>query len=343
MCDFQSERTSFAMPRGLSLSDYEQGLISAMNAAGRSQKEIAVAIRRSKTVVQTYLRDPGRYNTTRRSGRRSSLPATTVRRIVRAAKTGKYSSSQLVRALDLTVSARSVCRLLAREDTLCYVKRKSSPVLTKAHKIARLEWARASVVLGAQWESVVFSDEKKFNLDGPDGLQYYWHDLRKEEQVYSKRQAGGGSVVVWGAFSAKGKLRLAVLSGRQNSEDYVSTLCKYLLPFTALYHPGGFTFQQDNASIHRSSFTTQWLDERGVSIMKWPALSPDLNPIENIWGMLARRVYEGGKQFMTKTDLQNAIFQAWDEISLEYTDGLIKSMNNRCTAVLECKGSKISY
>uniref|UniRef100_K3XCW5 Tc3 transposase DNA binding domain-containing protein n=1 Tax=Globisporangium ultimum (strain ATCC 200006 / CBS 805.95 / DAOM BR144) TaxID=431595 RepID=K3XCW5_GLOUD len=110
------------MPRGLSLSDYEQGLISAMNAAGRSQKEIAVAIRRSKTVVQTYLRDPGRYNITRRSRRRSSLPAATVRRIVRSAKTGKYSLSQLVRALDLTVSARSVRRLLSRKDTLCYVK-----------------------------------------------------------------------------------------------------------------------------------------------------------------------------------------------------------------------------
>uniref|UniRef100_K3X148 Tc3 transposase DNA binding domain-containing protein n=1 Tax=Globisporangium ultimum (strain ATCC 200006 / CBS 805.95 / DAOM BR144) TaxID=431595 RepID=K3X148_GLOUD len=114
------------MLRGSSLSDYEQGLISAMNAAGRSQREIAVAIRRSKTVVQTYLRDPGRYNTTQRSGRRSSLPAATVRCIVRAAKTKKYSSSQLVQALDLTVSARSVRRLLAREDTLCYVKRKSS-------------------------------------------------------------------------------------------------------------------------------------------------------------------------------------------------------------------------
>jgi len=214
MCDFQSERTSFAMPRGWSLSDYEHGLISVLNAASWSQREIAVAIRRSKTVVKTYLRNPGRYNITRRSGRRSSLSATTVRRIVRAAKTGKYSSSQLIRALELTVSARSVRRLLAREDTLCYVKRKSSLVLTKAHKIARLEWARASVVLGAQWESVVFSDEKKFNLDGPDGLQYYWHDLRKEEQVYSKRQAGGGSVMVWGAFSAKGKSRLAVLSGR---------------------------------------------------------------------------------------------------------------------------------
>src|SRR5690348_2276016 len=113
------------MPRGTSLSDYEQGQISAMNVAGRSQREIAVAIRRSKTVVQAYLRDPGRYNTTQRSGRRSSLPVTTVRRIVRAAQTGQYSSSQLVRALDLTVSARSVRRLLAREDTLRYVDRKS--------------------------------------------------------------------------------------------------------------------------------------------------------------------------------------------------------------------------
>jgi len=43
---------------------------------------------------------------------------------------------------------------------------------------------------------VIFSDEKKFNLDGPDGCDSYWHDLRKEHLVKPRRNFGGGSVMV---------------------------------------------------------------------------------------------------------------------------------------------------
>ena len=64
----------------------------------------------------------------------------------------------------------------------------------------------------------MFYGEKKFNLDGPDGSPYYWHNLRKEKQLFSKRLFGGGSVMVWGAFSVSD---LVVMEGKQNYARYV--------------------------------------------------------------------------------------------------------------------------
>ena len=56
-----------------------------------------------------------------------------------------------------------------------------------------------------EWRKVVWSDEKKFNLDGPDGFSYYWHDLRKEEEIFSSRAQGGGSIMIWASFGWGGK------------------------------------------------------------------------------------------------------------------------------------------
>ncbi|GBO36854.1 hypothetical protein AVEN_164640-1 [Araneus ventricosus] len=72
--------------------------------------------------------------------------------------------------------------------------------------------------------AVLFSDEEKYNLDGPDGNIKYWHDLRKEPRSFFSRQSGGGFVMVWAAFNFNGQVGLAFLDGRQNSPKYIETL-----------------------------------------------------------------------------------------------------------------------
>ena len=88
---------------------------------------------------------------------------------------------------------------------------------------------------------VFFSDEKKFYLDGPDGSQCYWLDLRKKQKLYLKSLFRGGSVMVWGASFASGKADLVVMVGKQNSARYVNVLGKkrltiYESSIHQLYH-----------------------------------------------------------------------------------------------------------
>ncbi|POM78704.1 Hypothetical protein PHPALM_3739 [Phytophthora palmivora] len=93
-------------------------------------------------------------------------------------------------------------------------------------------------------------------------MQYYWHDLRREPEIYSTRQSGGGSVMVWAAFCAS--------DGNQNSERYIYTISEYLLPFIDCVYGRECVFQQDNASIHTSGATKEFLKEEKVDVMDWP-------------------------------------------------------------------------
>ncbi|KAJ0399837.1 hypothetical protein P43SY_008143 [Pythium insidiosum] len=215
--------------------------------------------------------------------------------------------------------------------------------LSPSHKAARLAWASEKLACQQDWTHVIFSDEKKFNLDGPDGFRYYWRDLRRPAQQAVRRQMGGGSVMVWGAMAWEGKSQLAILDGRQSSEHYIYTLSEYLLPFAHLKYGVDFIFQQDNAPIHTSSETRLFFSDMGLSVMDWPARSPDLNPIENLWSHLARRVYADGRQYDSIAELKDAILRAWETITLEDIRPLVQSMPRRCLDAVKARGNKTSY
>ena len=104
-----------------------------------------------------------------------------------------------------------------------------------------------------EWISVIFSDEKKFNLDGPDGWASYWHDLRCQPRTFFSCQQGGGSVMVCAGFVFNGTTDVAFLSGRQKSVDYQQTLKDFLLPVSKTIAGDNWLFQQDGASIHTSN------------------------------------------------------------------------------------------
>ncbi|CAD6189622.1 unnamed protein product [Caenorhabditis auriculariae] len=142
------------------------------------------------------------------------------------------------------------------------------------------------------WPRIGIRDEKKFNLDGPDGYAHYWRDLRKDPST-SKRNFGGGSLMVWAAFCG-------------NRDDYQQLLAQHLLPYLRRRRRANMIYQQDNASVHASNSTLAWFAAKNVVLLDWPACSPDLNPVENLWSVLVRRVYANAKQYTTVNDLKKS-------------------------------------
>ena len=101
-----------------------------------------------------------------------------------------------------------------------------------------------------------------------------------------------------------------------NAKAYCELLDQFLLPWLKnqpLLRRRKLIFQHDNAPTHKVKLTTNLLNScrfGKYKIMEWPANSPDLNPIENLWAVIKRRVYQNGRQIISTACLWKAMQDA---------------------------------
>ena len=327
------------MGRSSQLSDYEKGLIDGLRQQNMTVRQIAEHINRSKSVVWNYVSNRDSYGKKKSTGRPTVINPRVRRQLFKDISNTGDSINKVKDRNNIEASKTSIWRALKSEENLTYNKRQRAPELKPHHIANRLQWAINKVTWVESWFKVFFSDEKKWNLDGPDGCQYYWHDLRKEESFFKSRQFGGGSVMTWAAFSATERTEIIFLEGRQDSEKYINMFEEHMEPMLR----ADSVFQQDNAPIHVSHYSKNYFSQHSINLLEWPALSPDLNPIENLWGILVRKVYSGGKQYPNKELLKEAIRKAWAEVPNETLSKLSKSMHKRCIQIIQSNGSKICF
>jgi transposase len=130
------------------------------------------------------------------------------------------------------------------------------------------------------------------------------------------------------------------------SQDYVQILRTSLLPYTTEVVPLGedIVFMQDNCPIHNAQNTRRFFEEhRHITVLPLPPNSPDLNPIENIWGLMVKEWQNANER--SQEALEGHVREVW--ASLERRPGLfqnlIGSMRQRLQSVIDCDGGETKY
>ncbi len=89
-----------------------------------------------------------------------------------------------------------------------------------------------------------------------------------------------------------------------------------------LYGDADFIFQQDLAPAHTAKGTKSWFNDHGITVLDWPANSPDLNPIENLWGIVKRKMRDTRPN--NADDLKATVKETWASIPPQQCHKLIK-------------------
>jgi len=247
------------------------------------------------------------------------------------------------------MSVSSVRRIIHEKGySKCVAKEK--PYLEERTKKARIEFARQHKDWSvADWNKVVWTDEAHFVVGEKYGNVAVWRkkDERDEEDCLApKFKAKGTCFMVWGAFAGRNKSQLVVRKLGKDAKWTAKTMIGDVYPNTLLPFLDTITnpiLMEDNAPIHAARMSQQWRDEHSIKKMDWPANSPDLNPMENVWHIMKYRIGRSRCRLSHAKDFPLALQQLWDGVSSDRLMSLVAGMPKRIMKLLTRRGGSLKY
>ena len=335
------------MGLGKALTDKEKEVIIKESAKGTSFDVIAEITGRHVDTVKRFLKDPSPRKKRSDAGCSKTVTDRDMRKIVRQLRRNPGQTSKSI----FTSAGLPEVPKTTRNDIIRSIASFKAPLklppLTPRHKILRMEWAKKYMKM--DMSHVLFTDETRGTLDGPDGWAKGWVLFGSECHQRLRRQQQGGGVMIWAGIMGDrlvGPVR--VPDGvKVTSASYCNILKNTLEPWLddlPLLLRRNLIFMHDNAPSHSARATKEFLASLGIhgeKLMDWPPCSPDLNPIENFWAIIKRNVYADGQQFTSKLVLWEAIDAAARKVPPSVIKKLTDSMSSRVFEVIKLHGGPV--
>ena len=164
---------------------------------------------------------------------------------------------------------------------------------------------------------ILMSDESPFMLEGVEGGGRV--RKRRNERLAdpciseTDRYGGGASLMLWGGISGLYRTDLVVIQGNLNGVRYRDEILQQQVDPFMQNHPEVEMFH-DNTRPHTARVCTSFLADAGVVVMDWPAKSPDINPVENVWALLSDKVKKRDNPPRNLEELTVALQEEWQAI-----------------------------
>jgi transposase len=327
--------------------------ILSLASHGHSTRTIASRLGLSQSTVSRTLRTLHPNQPCSSGGRPPKLSSRDQHAILSQIATGRAANAtQVTKHINTIiphpVSSETVRRVLRKHSFKAVVKKKK-PFLSARHRQQRLAFALKHREWTVEdWKRVIWSDETKINRFGSDGRQWVWKQKGEgliEREVQGTVKFGGGNIMVWGCMGWNGVGQLAEIEGKMDADQFVSILEDHLLP--SLEESGipeeQVIFQQDNDPKHKSKKAKNWMENNNITLLDWPAQSPDLNPIEHLWDHAKNRLKEYPTPPKGVWQIWERVEEVWNNIPPEVCQNLIESMPKRLEAVIKAKGGNTKY
>ena len=168
------------------------------------------------------------------------------------------------------------------------------PCLTKGQAEKRLVFAESYVKKDMRfWSHVLFSDEIQVLTNPTERRERVRRPRYKryDNKFIKKTQRfNNNSLMFWGALHYKRTGSLIPIEGTVNAEAYLKILKEGIPQTIRKLNLRFLVFQDDNAPCHRTKIVKSYKEQQGINCLPWPANSPDLNPIEDIWAVFKDRI-----------------------------------------------------
>ncbi|GFW60785.1 transposable element Tcb1 transposase [Trichonephila clavipes] len=333
------------------VSEFDRGRIVAYRDCGLPFREIGSRVVRNQATVKRICDRRMQKGTTDRRGRSHKPQCTTSRedrKIVRMAVTDRSVTSRTVAqhiepVTHHSESARTIrCRL--QQSGLSARRPLLGLPLRQNHRRLRRQWCDERM-WAAEWNEVVLTDESRICLQHHDGRIRVWkHRGERMLNSYVMHHHTGPApgIMVWGGIGYHSCTPLKRIAVTLNSQRYISEV---LEPVVLPYLQGLATaiFLKDNARPHVVRIIQRFFVNHQIELLPWPARSPDLPPIENMWSMVAQRLTQITPPAATPDQLWQSVEAAWSAVTLEHIQSIFESMPRRVAAVISNNGGYSGY
>ena len=335
----------------LPLSSIERSAAVVLTRIGESQKQAAEHLGTTRQTVahwQHTFEEERDIKDALRSGRpRETTELEDIALVASSVIEPFDTPKRLKLKLGLDVSVDTIDRRLVESGLPGRVAAHAYP-FTEEHRRKRLSFAEGyKNWTEKQWESVLFADETSFKGAGFYGQVWVRRPPgeRFNPQYTVDKKPHPVKVHFWGCFSASGVGYSHIFNQNLDAKLYKTILNNNLLASAELLFPQDppqhWWFLEDNDPKHTSREIKAWLHNNGVSCLDFPPYSPDLNPSENLWNDMARRLEI--RQAEGLAELQDAVAEEWEETSKHLLKMLAHSMPKRCQAVIDANGYITSF